>query len=77
MSKEAKLIKKIKKEYKVDGTIFIEKSVNAHSHMSNIVTEHKCSLFTGASEIEHLKAVDFHCLSKLIFATLDAKGLKK
>ena len=76
MSKEAKLIKKILKEYNVDGSIFIRKEVQAFSHTKGIEFEHSASVWIRGS-IENIKAIDFYHLTKLIFATLDAKGLKK
>ena len=77
MSKESKLIKKIIKEYNVSETVFIEKKVAKYSCNNSAKVVHAASIFITGQNIKLVEADSFHHLTKLIFATLDAMGLKK
>lgn len=76
MKKQAEnLIKYVVENYKVDGTVFVERTIANYSHAAGFEDKFKCSIFIGIGQIEHVEANTMLNLIKLVIATLDAKGL--
>lgn len=72
------LIKYIKENFKVNGTVFVSHQVSEHSHDSGIVHESfECSVFISSASIERMDANNFYNLTRLVIAKLTAMGLNK
>lgn len=72
------LIKHIKENFKVKGSIFVSHSITEYSCSAGTIRESfECSVFISTGMIERMEANSFYNLTRLVIAKLSAMGLEQ